>query len=88
MGKERFQLFIDKDQKILLKRLQMNYKVSTAEIIRQAIDKYLEEKSKEEFPPTDPITNNLLSVAGICKGGPSYLADKHDHYLYHKIQKR
>ncbi len=33
------------------------------------------------------MTKKLLSVAGICKGGPKDLADKHDKYLYGMIKK-
>jgi hypothetical protein len=30
---------------------------------------------------TDEQLNSLLSLAGVCEGGPSDLADNHDQYL-------
>lgn len=30
----------------------------------------------------DETIKKLLSVCGICKGGPKDLADNHDKYLY------
>lgn len=42
---------------------------------------FLEKNQKE-------ILEKLLSVAGICKGGPKDLADKHDKYLYGASKKR
>ncbi len=83
MSKVRFQMFIDESQKAALERLQKDSKMPVAEIIRRAIDKFLTEwKQKKQMPVKDEITEKLLSVAGICKGGPKDLADKHDEYLY------
>lgn len=83
MSKVRFQMFIDESQKEALERLQHDYKVSVAEIIRKAIDKLLTEyKAKEERPLMDPMAARLLSSAASCKGGPKDLADEHDKYLY------
>lgn len=42
---------------------------------------FLEKNQKE-------ILEKLLSVTGICKGGPKDLADKHDKYLYGASKKR
>ncbi len=55
-----------------------------AEIIRNAIEKFLSELKKNErmIPVKDEARDKLLSVVGICKGGPKDLADKHDKYLY------
>ncbi len=83
MAKVRFQMFIDENQKEALERLQHDYKVSVAEIIRKAIDRLLTEyKAKEERPLRDSMAEKLLSAAGACKGGPKDLADEHDKYLY------
>jgi hypothetical protein len=30
---------------------------------------------------TDEQVNSLLSLMGVCEGGPSDLADSHDQYL-------
>ncbi len=83
MAKVRFQMFIDENQKEALERLQHDYKVSVAEIIRKAIDRLLTEyKAKEERPLRDSMAEKLLSAAGACKGGTKDLADEHDKYLY------
>ena len=83
MAKVRFQMFIDENQKEALERLQHDYQVSVAEIIRKAIGRLLiEYEGKKERPLKDPIVERLLSVAGTCKGGPKDLADAHDKYLY------
>lgn len=39
-------------------------------------------KRKKEKAISDEVTKRLISVAGICKGGPKDLADKHDKYIY------
>lgn len=83
MGKVRFQMFIDENKKEALERLQHDYKVSVAEIVRKAIDRLLMEyKAKEKRPLRDSTAEKLLSAAGTCKGGPKDLADEHDKYLY------
>ena len=83
MNKIRFQMLLDKNQKAGLEKLQEHYDVPVAELVRRAIDLYLKEcREKKELPATDEATERLLSVAGICKGGPKDLADGHDKYLY------
>lgn len=83
MAKVRFQMFIDETQKEALERLQQDSKISVAEMVRKAIDRFLSEwKEKKGIPIKDEMTEKLLSVAGVCKGGPKDLADEHDKYLY------
>lgn len=83
MAKVRFQMFMEEAQKEALERLQRDSKMPVAEIVRRAIDKFLSErKEKKHLPVEDEMTNRLLSVAGICKGGPKDLAREHDKYLY------
>ncbi len=83
MAKVRFQIFLDEYQKETLRKLQKESKIPLAEMIRKAIDRFLAEwNGKKGKPVTDEMTKRLLSVAGICKGGPKDLADKHDRYLY------
>ena len=31
---------------------------------------------------TDEQVNSIISLAGVCEGGPSDLADNHDQYLW------
>ena len=88
MAKVRFQMFLDESQKEALERLQRDAKIPVAEIIRRAIDKFLTGyKKKKVMPAEDIMTEKLLSISGICKGGPKDLADKHDKYLYASLRK-
>jgi hypothetical protein len=34
-----------------------------------------------QYMETDEQLNSLLSLVGVCEGGPSDLADNHDQYL-------
>ncbi|MDP3111865.1 MAG: hypothetical protein Q8M71_07175 [Thermodesulfovibrionales bacterium] len=89
MAKVRFQMFIDESQKSALERLQHDSGTSVAELVRKAIDNFLSEyRRKKEVPIEDETIKKLLSVAGICKGGPKDLADNHDHYLYGMPKKK
>lgn len=82
MAKVRFQMFIEESQKEALERLQQDSGMSVAELVRTAINNFLKERRKKKEEPVDEITEKLLSVAGICKGGPPDLADRIDEYLY------
>ncbi len=83
MAKVRFQMFLEERQKEALERLQKDSKTPVAEIIRNAIEKLLSElKEKKMIQAEDEARDKLLSVVGICKGGPKDLADRHDKYLY------
>ena len=83
MAKVRFQMFLEVKQKHALEKLHRDSKIPAAEIVRRAIDKFLAEwRVKKEMPVEDETTKKLLSIVGICKGGPKDLADKHDEYLY------
>lgn len=82
MGKVRFQMFLEEEQKGALEKLQQDSKISIAELVRTAIDKFLfEKKNKRKKLLMDKTTAKLFSIAGICEGPPD-LADKHDRYLY------
>jgi len=43
------------------------------------IDQLLEEQRPQSA--ADEQVNKLLSLAGLCEGGPSDLADNHEQYL-------
>lgn len=88
MGKVRFQMFLDENQKEALEKLHNETKIPVAEMISEAIGKsLLEMKQKKKKTNSDEITEKLLSVIGICKGGPKDLADEHDKYLYRTNKK-
>lgn len=82
MAKVRFQMFIEESQKEALERIQQDSGMPIAELVRTAINNFLSERRRKKEKPVDEITEKLLSIAGICKGGPPDLADNHDHYLY------
>lgn len=82
MSKIRFQMFIEETQKEALEKLQQDSKVSVAELVRMAIDKFLLEYRRKKKLSVEDEIEELLSIVGICKGGPKDLADKHDKYLY------
>ncbi len=39
-------------------------------------------KNKKKVVVKDKAAKKLLSIVGVCKGGPKDLAHKHDSYLY------
>lgn len=82
MSKIRFQMFIEETQKEALEKLQQDSKVSVAELVRMAIDKFLSEYRRKKKLSVEDEIEELLSIVGICKGGPKDLSDKHDKYLY------
>jgi len=83
MSKVRFQMFIEETQKEALEKLQQDSGMPVAELVRTAINNFLSEYSrKKKIPVEDEMIERLLSIAGICKGGPKDLADEHDKYLY------
>ena len=82
MSKIRFQMFMEETQKEALEKLQQDSKVSVAELVRMAIDKFLSEYRRKKKLSVEDEIEELLSIVGICKGGPKDLADKHDKYLY------
>ena len=44
-------------------------------------------KQKKKKTNSDEMIEKLLSVVGICKGGPKDLSDEHDKYLYRTNKK-
>jgi hypothetical protein len=83
MAKVRFQMFIDEDQKRVLEKLQRDTHIPMAGIIRSALERWIEEyKAKKKVTVEDAMTEKMLSVMGVCEGGPGDLADEHDKYLY------
>lgn len=81
-------MFLEENQKIALEKLQKESRIPMAELIRKAVDKLLADWKRKKMPPGDEITEQLISTAGVCSGGPKDLADKHDFYLYGKAHKR
>jgi ribbon-helix-helix protein len=83
MAMVRYQMFIDEQQKRLLDELHQRLRVPVAELVRRAIDRLVEEQRVSGFvySQEDEQINSLLSLAGVCEGGPVDLADNHEQYL-------
>jgi hypothetical protein len=82
MARVRFQMFLDEKQRRGLERLQEETKLPMGEIVRKAIDGLLaHSKERGRAFPADETEEDLISVIGVCKGGPRDLADRHDQYL-------
>jgi len=51
VSKVRYQMFLDESQKETLKRIQKDFKIPAAEIIRKALDEFLVKYKKEKTLP-------------------------------------
>lgn len=76
----RYQMFIEESQKRMLEEMHRRLKVPVAELVRRAIDRLVAEEGAA-YPSADGEADGLLSLAGVCEGGPSDLADNHEQYL-------
>jgi hypothetical protein len=75
-------MFIEEEQKSMLEDLHRRLNLPVAELVRRAISRLVDEESKSVvYAETDEQVNSLLSLAGVCEGGPSDLADNHELYL-------
>jgi 16S rRNA U516 pseudouridylate synthase RsuA-like enzyme len=82
MAMVRYQMFLDEGQKRMLDEMHRRLNVPVAELVRKAIDRMVAEQSAETvYPALDEQTDSLLSLVGVCEGGPSDLADNHEQYL-------
>jgi 16S rRNA U516 pseudouridylate synthase RsuA-like enzyme len=82
MAMVRYQMFIDEGQKRMLENMHRRLNVPVAELVRRAIDTLVAEQAKQPvYPLMDEETGALLTLAGVCEGGPSDLADNHELYL-------
>lgn len=78
----RYQMFIDENKKRMLEEMHRRLNVPVAELVRRAIDRLVaEERAGGAYPSADDEADSLLSLAGVCEGGPSDLADNHEQYL-------
>jgi len=82
MAMVRYQMFMDEGQKRMLDEMHRRLKVPVAELVRKAIDRLCAEQAAGTvYPAQDEQIDSLLSLAGVCEGGPSDLADNHEQYL-------
>ena len=76
----RMQIYLAKNQHERLKTLSSSAGKSVAGIIREAVDRYLEEPGGKPLSPDDP----LWDVAGAIDSGLGDLSETHDEHLYGK----
>lgn len=82
MSMVRYQMFIEEEQKNMLDELHQRLNLPVAELVRRAISRLVADENKDVvYSETDEQINSLLSLAGVCEGGPSDLADNHEQYL-------
>lgn len=82
MAMVRYQMFIDEGQKRMLEEMHRRLNVPVAELVRRAINTLVADQGQQTvYPELDEETGSLLSLAGVCEGGPSDLADNHERYL-------
>ena len=71
--KKPFQLYLREEQLEALRRLAQKRRVSMAELVRQSVDRLLEEAPLEDEP--------LWDLVGIGASGLGDLSERHDAYL-------
>lgn len=74
----RTQIQLTEKQAKTLKTLSARRRVSTAELIRQGIDQYLETQS---VPSLDSKRDRAKLIVGKFRSGISDLSERHDDYL-------
>jgi hypothetical protein len=73
LTKKPLQVYLREEQLEALRNLAERRHVSLAELIRQSVDRLLDEIPAEEDP--------LWDIVGIFDSGHGNLAEKHDEYL-------
>jgi len=76
--KKPLQIYLRSDQMDALRSLSKRRGESMAELVREGVDRILEEVPPEENP--------LLDIIGIFDSGVGDLAEKHDEFLAKMIQ--
>jgi hypothetical protein len=71
------QVYLRPEQIESLRAIAERRKVSMAELIRQGVDRVLEDVPAEEDP--------LWNIIGIMDSGPNDLAENHDKYIAEMI---
>lgn len=73
LTKKPIQVYLRPEQLDRLRAVAERRNVSVAELVRQGVDRLLEEIPVEDDP--------LLEIIGLVEGGPEDLAERHDAYL-------
>ena len=75
---KRFQVYLRSDQIDALRSLSNRRGISMAQLVREGVDRILEEMSFEE--------KSLMGIIGTFHSGLGDLSEKHDEYLVKTIQ--
>jgi hypothetical protein len=75
---ERMQIYLETEQRLRLNALSRALRRPTAELIREAVDRYLAEQS-QAVSPTDPLFD-LIGAAGDLETATD-VASNHHRYL-------
>ena len=76
MPKVRTQIYLTEEQHKILSDLSYRKKTSLAEMIRQAVDEYLDKISTKE------VLNPLNNIIALGESGSSKGSVKHDEEIY------
>lgn len=64
MASKRFQIYLSPEQHLKIRSISRNRSITMAEVIRQAIDVYLDDSA-----PVDPVSRDpIWSIVGIADG--------------------
>jgi Arc/MetJ-type ribon-helix-helix transcriptional regulator len=74
----RTQIQLTEKQAAALKRRARGARVSMAELIRQSVDRYLEQLGERD---PEELRRRALAVAGRFRSGVGDLSEKHDQHL-------
>lgn len=82
LKKKPIQIYIEPRQNYVLEILSQKKGISKAEIVRESLEKYLNELPIEEDP--------AMELVGIGSSGKGDLSNQHDRYLtrYHTSKKK
>jgi hypothetical protein len=79
--KSKVQIYLEEEQDQRLRLLARARGVSKSQLIRESIDRYLEEL----LPPDQDPALGIIGLAG--KVGRKDLSERHDEYLTHLIRR-
>jgi hypothetical protein len=77
LTKKRIQIYLRPEQLSRLRAIADRRNVSIAELVRQGVDRLLDDLPIEDDP--------LLDIIGLVDDGPKDLSERHDSYLAEMI---
>lgn len=85
VAEKRTQVYFPEELYSKIKERAESESKSMAAILREAVERYLQEEEKEKVNWED---DTLFKLEGIMRSGLGDLAANHDHYLYGMKKKR